>query len=87
MESRLEAYRAKKRKALEEKEKTDRYWNLLTFAPLRQRVFGNADNQLGEENVSILIIFLNNISVQLFKNLSNLSRNMFCDLYTNSIIM
>ena len=68
MESRLEAYRAKKRKALEEKEKTDRYWNLLTFAPLRQRVFGNADNQLGEENVSILIIFLNNISVQLFKN-------------------
>ena len=68
MESRLEAYRAKKRKALEEKEKTERYWNLLTFAPLRQRAFGNADNQLGEENVSILNIFLNNISVRLSEN-------------------
>ena len=50
MESRLEAYRAKKRKALEEKEQNERYWNLLTLAPLRQRVFGNANNQLGEEN-------------------------------------
>ena len=65
MESRLEAYRAKKRKALEEKETTERYWNLLTFAPLRQRVFGNANNQLGEENVSILIMFLNSLSIQL----------------------
>ena len=52
MESRLEAYRAKKRKALEEKEKNERYWNLLTLAPLRQRVFGNANNQVPEHNVS-----------------------------------
>ena len=52
MESRLEAYRAKKRQALEEKEKNERYWNLLTLAPLRQRVFGNANNQVPEHNVS-----------------------------------
>ena len=52
MESRLEAYRAKKRKALEEKEQNERYWNLLTLAPLRQRVFGNATNQVPEQNVS-----------------------------------
>ena len=52
MESRLEAYRAKKRKALEEKEQNERYWNLLTLAPLRQRVFGNANNQVHEQNVS-----------------------------------
>ena len=52
MESRLEAYRAKKRKALEEKEQNERYWNLLTLAPLRQRVFGNANNQEPEDNVS-----------------------------------
>ena len=52
MESKLEAYRAKKRKAVEEKEKNERYWNLLTLAPLRQRVFGNANNQIAERNVS-----------------------------------
>ena len=52
MESRLEAYRAKKRKALEDKEKNERYWNLLTLAPLRQRVFGNANNHQSEYNVS-----------------------------------
>ena len=52
MESRLEAYRAKKRKALEDKEKNERLWNLLTLAPLRQRFFGNANNQQSENNVS-----------------------------------
>ena len=36
----------------EEKEKNERYWNLLTLAPLRQRVFGNANNQIAERNVS-----------------------------------
>lgn len=42
MESRLEAYRAKKRKALEEDQQHAKYWDLITLAPLRRRVFGEA---------------------------------------------
>ena len=59
MESKLEAYRSKKRKALEDKEKNERYWNLLTLAPLRQRVFGNATNQTAVNNVSRSKLFIN----------------------------
>lgn len=59
MESKLEAYRSKKRKALEDKEKNERYWNLLTLAPLRQRVFGNANNQTAVNNVSRSKLFIN----------------------------
>ena len=40
MESRLEAYRAQKKKGLEEQQTRARYWDLFTFATLRRRVFG-----------------------------------------------
>ena len=66
MESKLEAYRSKKRKALEDKEKNDRYWNLLTLAPLRQRVFGNANNQAADINVSTSKVFTNAVGFNRF---------------------
>ena len=40
MESRLEAYRAQKKKGLEEQQTRAKYWDLFTFATLRRRVFG-----------------------------------------------
>ena len=65
MESKLEAYRSKKRKALEDKAKNERYWNLLTLAPLRQRIFGNANNQAADNNVSSPTIFINAVCFQI----------------------
>ena len=65
MESKLEAYRSKKRKALEDKEKNERYWNLLTLAPLRQRVFGNANNQAADINVSTSKVFTNAVGFRI----------------------
>ena len=52
MESRLEAYRAKKRKALEEEQKNAKYWDLITLAPLRRRIFGGANIERLESDVS-----------------------------------
>ena len=55
MESRLEAYRAKKRKALEEDQKREKYWDLVTFASLRRRIFG--DNTLVQQEHVVSIFF------------------------------
>ena len=57
MEARLEEYRAKKRKALEEKQRHDKYWDLITLAPLRRRVFGEDNIEKVQSDVSIDIYF------------------------------
>lgn len=49
MESRLEAYRAKKREALEEDQKRAKYWDLITLAPIRRRIFGEDTTKLTRE--------------------------------------
>ena len=41
MEERLEAYRSKKREALETESRHERYWETFTFASLRRRIFGD----------------------------------------------
>ena len=71
MESRLEAYRAKKRKALEEEQKHAKYWDLITLAPLRRRVFGEANIDQLDSDVSIDNYFIY-CTIALF-----LTQNMF----------
>ena len=57
MESRLEAYRAQKKKSLEEQQKRAKYWDLFTFATLRRRVFG--ENQPSKADCQVNIPVLN----------------------------
>ena len=55
MESRLEAYRAQKKKGLEEQQKRAKYWDLFTFATLRRRVFGENQPLTAHCQVNILV--------------------------------
>ena len=60
MESRLEAYRAKKRQAQEADQKREKYWDLITFASLRKRLFGSGDttHHEGQANVDVSINYI-----------------------------
>ena len=55
MESRLEAYRAQKKKGLEEQQTRAKYWDLFTFATLRRRVFGENQSLTAHCQVNIPI--------------------------------
>ena len=53
MESRLEAYRAKKRQVQEADQKREKYWDLITLASLRKRVFGSGDTAHHERQANV----------------------------------
>ena len=53
MESRLEAYRAKKRQAQEADQKRTKYWDLITFASVRQRLFGSGGTVYQERQANV----------------------------------
>ena len=53
MESRLEAYRAKKRQGQEADQRRVDYWDLITFAPIRRRLFGGGETVHQERQAGV----------------------------------
>ena len=73
MEARLEEYRAKKRKALEEQQRHAKYWDLITLAPLRRRVFGEDNTEKVQSDVST------------YKYFTHSTNNLFLTQYDENI--